>query len=229
MDLSKTLRDLRISHGLSQVELVKKLAEAGYTVSAKAPSKWEHGVSEPSVEQFLGLCEIYDVRDVLAAFCGKESELSGLNEAGRRRVKEYIRLLRADEAFAAEPEMRPVRLRRTIPLYDLPVSAGTGQFLDSSEYELIEVDESVPLSATFAVRISGDSMQPRFTDGQVVYIKPQQTLEHGDIGIFVVNGDAYCKQLGGETGDRLLSLNPAYAPICVNEFTSFRILGKVVG
>lgn len=225
MALSDTLRALRVSRGLSQLELVQRLEQVGCKVSAKAPSKWEHGVSEPSVAQFLGLCEVYEIRDVLAVFRGREDELEALNELGRRRVQEYIRLLRSDGAFAA-----PVRrLVRTIPLYDLPVSAGTGQFLDRSDYELIEVDETVPLSATFAVRVSGDSMEPRFIHRQIIYVKPQQTLEKGEIGVFLLNGDAYCKQLGGGETPQLISLNPAYAPIPVGEYADFRVLGKVVG
>ncbi len=230
MELGKTLRELRVSHGLSQAELAKRLETLGCAVSAKTPSKWERGVSEPSVKQFLGLCEAYGIRDVLSVFCGRAGELDALNEVGRRRVKEYVRLLQGDEAFAAQPPaQRPARLTRTIPLYDLPVSAGTGQLLDSSDYTLIEVDETVPLSATFAVRVSGDSMEPRFIDRQIVYVKPQQTLETGEIGVFLLGGDAYCKVLGGGERPQLLSLNPAYAPIPVNEFASLRVLGKVVG
>ena len=227
MQWSDTLRELRISRGWSQVELVRRLALLGCKVSEKAPSKWEHGVSEPSIKQFLALCAVYEIRDVLEVFCGQAGELAALNEEGRRRVREYIRLLGRDESFAREQEK--ASLRRMIPLYDLPVSAGTGQFLDSSEYTLIEVDEAVPLHATFAVRVRGDSMEPKFTDGQIVYVKPQQTLEHGEIGIFLVDGDAYCKQYGGEAEDMLCSLNPAYAPIRLGEYTAFRILGKVVG
>ncbi len=231
MELGKILRELRLSHGLSQAELAQRLSQTGCPVSAKMPSKWERGVSEPSVEQFLGLCEVYEIRDVLAAFRGRAGELDALNEVGRRRVKEYVRLLQGDEAFAAERQTRrQPRLLRTIPLYDMPVSAGTGQFLDSSDYTLIEVDETVPLSATFAVRVSGDSMEPRFIDRQIIYVKPQQTLEKGEIGVFILGGDAYCKQLGGSPeAPRLLSLDPAYAPIAVDAFAAFRVLGKVVG
>lgn len=231
MELGEILRGLRTSRGISQAELARRLTLLGCAVSAKTPSKWENGVSEPSVEQFLGLCEVYEIRDVLAVFRGREGELDALNEVGRRRVKEYIRLLEGDEAFAAErTEKRPPRLLRTIPLYDMPVSAGTGQFLDSSDYTLIEVDETVPLSATFAVRVSGDSMEPRFIDRQIIYVKPQQTLEKGEIGVFLLGGDAYCKQLGGSAEKpQLISLNPAYAPIPVDAFTALRVLGKVVG
>jgi repressor LexA len=79
------------------------------------------------------------------------------------------------------------------------------------------------------VRISGDSMLPRFVDQQIVYVKPQQTLAPREIGIFILNGEAYCKQLGGENDIRLMSLNGKYEPIIIRENDDFRVLGKVVG
>lgn len=211
------------------MELIRHLADIGCTVSQKAVSRWECGDTEPNIRQFLFLCEIYGVRDALVTFCGKAGLMSGLNSAGKQRVSEYIRLLEGDEDFSAVPRPRPARLLRSIPLYDMPVSAGTGQFLDSSDYELIEVDETVPISATFAVRISGDSMTPRFVDTQIIYIKQQQTLEPDDIGIFILDGDAYCKQLSMSDGKtQLISINSKYPPIEINEYSDLRVLGKVV-
>ena len=227
MELCAVLRKLRAERGWSQIEVCQKLEALGCGASQKALSRWERGSTEPSIPQFLALCELYEVRDVLAVFGGKAAEET-LNPLGQKRVREYIRLLEQDGEFALRPgERQPSRLR-TIPLYDLPVSAGTGQFLDSSDYTLLEVDETVPLSATFAVRIRGDSMLPRFVDRQIVYVKQQQTLEPGEIGIFLLDGDAYCKMLSQEGGAALVSLNPAYKPIPVGEFSELRILGKVV-
>ena len=227
MDLSAILRKLRAERGWSQIEVSQKLEALGCGASQKALSRWERGSTEPSIRQFLALCELYEVRDVLAVF-GDKAPAGALNALGQKRVREYIRLLEQDGEFALHPpEKLPLRLR-TIPLYDLPVSAGTGQFLDSSDYTLLEVDETVPLSATFAVRIRGDSMLPRFQDRQIVYVKQQQTLEPGEIGIFLLDGDAYCKMLSQEDGASLVSLNPAYRPILIREFSELRILGKVV-
>ena len=47
---------------------------------------------------------------------------------------------------------------RKIHLYDIPVSAGTGNFLDEADFETIEVGQEVPESADFGVRITGDSL-----------------------------------------------------------------------
>jgi SOS-response transcriptional repressor LexA len=69
-------------------------------------------------------------------------------------------------------------------------------------------------------------MTPRFIDGQIVFIKEQQVLVVGEIGIFYLNGDAYIKKLGEA---ELISLNDDYEPIQIGEFDSFRVFGKVVG
>ena len=100
------------------------------------------------------------------------------------------------------------------------------EFLDSDASEDLEVDDTVPKEADFAVRVSGDSMEPRFANGQVVFIRKQNVLEVGDIGIFSHNGDAYIKKWGqGE----LISLNPRYLAIQISESDVLNIFGKVVG
>ena len=116
--------------------------------------------------------------------------------------------------------------KRLLRLYDIPVSAGLGSYLDSSDYEMVEVDSLVPDSADYAVRVSGDSMVPRFVDRQIVFIHAQPTLDEGEIGIFCLNSDTYLKRF--ERG-RLISLNPAYDPIQIQDYDDFKVFGKVVG
>ena len=116
--------------------------------------------------------------------------------------------------------------KRLLRLYDIPVSAGQGNYLDDAEYEMIEVDSTVPNSADYAVRVSGDSMMPRFVDRQITFIHEQSVLNEGEIGIFCLNGDAYLKKL--EKG-YLVSLNPAYPPIPIRDYDDLSVMGKVVG
>ena len=113
-----------------------------------------------------------------------------------------------------------------IRIYDAPAAAGTGNLLDSYSYELMPVDDTVPKGADFAVRVSGDSMEPRFVDGQTVFVKEQSVLQVGEIGVFAVDGDAYIKKLGHS---ELLSLNPHYKPIPITEHNTVHTFGKVVG
>lgn len=119
----------------------------------------------------------------------------------------------------------------TRPVYDLPASAGTGQFLDGYSYTNMEFPESaVPPSSTFGVRIAGDSMEPEYFDQDIVFVRQQPTLENGDIGIFVLNGDGYLKQFEiMDDGYSLVSLNSKYPDIHITEGCAIRIVGKVLG
>jgi len=123
-------------------------------------------------------------------------------------------------------ETKPPRILR---LYDIPVSAGSGNFLDDSGYEEIEAPSYVPVAVDFALRVSGDSMNPLIRDGQVIWVKEQEVLENGEIGIFSYSGDVYCKKLIAD-GSRayLRSLNPAYNDIEILDDYGFKVIGKVV-
>lgn len=227
MDISGTLLALRKQLGLSQAEVAEYVTKQGQPIVQTQVSKWEKGERVPDATNFLLLCQLYGVHDVLTVFCDASRADSALNDLGRQRLLEYMRLLQSSNRYVKAPSV--VKRVRSLPLYDLPVSAGTGQFLDSDRYELIDVDDTVPDIATFAVRVSGDSMMPQFANQQVVYVRQQPTLEKGEIGIFIINGDAYCKLLGGDKSVELISINKRYAPIQVRADDELRIVGKVVG
>lgn len=117
------------------------------------------------------------------------------------------------------------------PVFDLPAAAGTGQFLDSYGYtDMSFPADVVPPDSNFGVRIAGDSMEPEFSDGEIVFVKQQPTLNNGDIGIFVLNTDGYLKKFClNENGYTLVSFNPKYEPIEITENDNIRIVGKVLG
>jgi len=230
--LGETLAALRKKKKLSQKELADMLAKKGIAVTNQAISKWESGSSLPNARQFLVLCDLLDVVDIPGVFMGKTDTgfLAGLNNKGRKKVYEYADLLRASGLYSGEDV--PVHLTdiRSLPLYSMAVSAGTGQFLDSSDYELVAVGDDVPLSANYGVRVSGDSMEPEFKDGQIAWVHQQNTLNHGEIGVFLYDGNAYLKRLRARvSGVRLQSLNPNYPDIVVTDPMELRVLGKVVG
>jgi len=117
--------------------------------------------------------------------------------------------------------------RISMPVYDLGASAGTGVFLDNPCYEVISMPEDkLSRKANFALWVSGNSMEPRFHDGDLVLVKIQPNVEIGEIGIFVLNGEGYIKKFGG---DKLVSLNPAYEPIMITEDDAVYCKGKVIG
>lgn len=117
--------------------------------------------------------------------------------------------------------------RRKISLYDLPVSAGVGEFLsESSGTEIFIPDLPKTQEADYALRISGDSMEPKYHSGDVLLVENCDCVEEGELGIFVLDGAGYFKKYGG---DRLISLNGAYAPIMLKDFDRVACCGRVVG
>jgi len=227
--VGQTLAELRRSKKLIQKEVAHKLSAYGIEVSAKTIYNWEKGIALPNAHQFLALCDILDADDVLWQFAEiHKGPYAGLNREGRQKARELIDLLfRIDEYRDDPDEVREVL--RMYHLYDTPVSAGTGNFIDDSGYDVIKAPGYVPDAVDFALRISGDSMTPLLQDGQIIWIREQEVLNNGDIGIFLYNSDVFCKEFVVD-GDKayLRSLNPEYEDIEIKEDFGFRTIGKVV-
>lgn len=163
----------------------------------------------------------------------------GLAEAARRRKAE----LEAAQKTKVKPKPKALPLPLPEPepsddidneaedgfIYldfpDLPVSAGTGVYLHDDYAEQIKVaaDEDT-IRANYALRVAGDSMEPRFYDGDIVLIETQPSVEIGEVGIFIYEGEAYIKQFGG---DCLISLNPKYKDIKITDPNSLYCKGRV--
>ena len=112
--------------------------------------------------------------------------------------------------------------------YDHPASAGTGQYLNDVRVEQIELP--IEVDADFVIPIKGDSMEPDYHDGDLVFIQTSVDLNDGVIGVFNYNGEAYIKQLVIDTEQAYLhSLNPKYKDMPITPETDFRIIGEVVG
>ena len=114
-----------------------------------------------------------------------------------------------------------------INFYDMPSSAGTGIFLDHTHYERRKIRRTAEAErADFAIPITGDSMEPVFHSGDVVLVESCPYVREGEIGIFVLDGDAFIKKYDG---NRLLSLNPQYEPIELSKYETAVCLGRVLG
>ena len=117
--------------------------------------------------------------------------------------------------------------KRSVVLYDLPVSAGVGVFLDSpGTDEIIIPDNERTRDADYALRISGNSMEPKYHDGDVLLVANSDSVEVGELGIFVLDGNGYFKIYGG---DRLVSMNRSYGDILLKDFENISCVGRVVG
>ncbi len=108
--------------------------------------------------------------------------------------------------------------------YDLPVSAGTGEYLDDSTAVIVGLENEPPAGTDYILRIAGNSMEPEFSNGDLVFVRRAEELEYGEIGIFVYSGSVYMKQY---TPEGLRSLNPDYPLIPGSR--DIRCIGLVLG
>ena len=228
--IGSVLAKHRKEQKISQLELAKKLANYKIFVTNAAISAWEKDISVPNAHQFLALCEILRITEIYHEFIGFLSgeSMNRLNDDGVAKVMEYIDLLLLSDRYQKK-EATIIPFRRSIKWSLLSSSAGTGELLDEENFETIEVGEEVPAQADFGLALHGDSMEPRYHDGQAVWVQKTDTLRSGEIGIFYLDGRTYCKKLKNDKdGLFLVSLNKKYEPIRITESNSFKIFGRVL-
>ena len=118
-----------------------------------------------------------------------------------------------------------------IEVFDQPAAAGLGNPVDipPSHTEQYPSDY-VPPKTNFGVLISGTSMEPKIPDGSTVFVQATPALDNGEIGIFVLDGKSYCKQLKKDEETVILhSLNPDAEDVDVPPLSELRTLGRVLG
>lgn len=122
----------------------------------------------------------------------------------------------------------------TIEVYEEPSAAGTGNYVSSAPASHMEQypEADIHSQTDYGVVISGRSMEPKYPDKAVVFVKSTQVVEPGEVGIFLLDGQTYIKQLrvDQKTGSvSLHSLNPEYDDIEVPPYADLRCQGKVLG
>lgn len=193
------------------VELVKKLTE-------------EQGISMSELARRVGTA-----KSAISRY------FNGTREFPLNKVEDFASALHTTPDFLLGMEYESQNQQGLqIPvlgtvLAGIPISAVE----DILDYE--EIDSSFQSQGEFfALRIKGDSMQPKMDDGDVVIVRQQSDANSGDTVIVLVNGDdATCKKLQKtENGIMLVSTNPNYLPMFYsNEEIATKpvvILGKVV-
>lgn len=123
-----------------------------------------------------------------------------------------------------------------VPIYGR-IPAGEPQLAKQNIEGYIPIDPRLlekDLSEYIYLRVVGNSMNQKFQDGDYVLIKIQSTLENGEIGVFLVNGDDATIKRYRQINKQIVLLEPmsddtSYEPITVDlKKTSFKILGKAV-
>ena len=232
MEFHEKIKKRRNELNLSQKNIADKIGVAKSTYSL-----YETGAREPDVEKIKKIAialnttpdDLLDIPSsktpkIDVSFVNKYNSLDKRGkdtidtlldfeyEQSQKRKSEKIIDINALEAYPH------------VPYYDVPASAGTGRYLDYSTMQIVAVNDDVPRNTDYILQVAGDSMEPKFSDGDYVYVSKSSSMSFGDIGIFYFDNNVYIKKY---MADGLKSLNPAYQLIPQSEDIS--CLGKVIG
>lgn len=176
-----------------------------------------------------GRIEERKTHDNLVTVSEKEhiKKYRSLSEHGKKMADTFL-----DMQYEYEKE-ESMKLEEPFPtitktLYGYAPSAGSGNYLPDTidENYIVIPDTPKNRKADYIVEVGGDSMEPEYMNGERVLVKKQDSVEIDEIGVFVVNGDAYIKQF---KSDRLHSLNPKRDDIYFEENQTITCMGKVIG
>ena len=240
MDLKKyigtQIKTFRKSAGFTQDELAKRLNTTKQTIS-----RYEKGDRKANQDMLFELCDIFGVSiddffpsqnesNQPSTTSSIQSIYDQLEPPRQGKVLTYaerqLKEQNEEETKINEVSEKVVQLYG-YDYYDHAASAGTGQYLNDVRVERIELP--VDIDADFVIPIKGDSMEPDYHDGDLVFIQTSVDLNDGVIGVFNYNGEAYIKQLVIDTEQAYLhSLNPDYKDMPITPETDFRIIGEVV-
>lgn len=240
--IGRAIANARREKHLSLAALSALLRTFGVKASPPSISKWETGMTIPNAYQFHALRSALDLGDLLGPEWTPE-----LDDAGLQKLEEYKSDLIATGRYRPRHRTLDAVHYVEMPVSILAVSAGTGEFLDEDSVETVSFPEHlIPAGAELGVRVSGDSMEPVYHDGQIVWMQRCETLRIGEVGIFLYDGCGYLKEYREQEPEEavresfadsdgvvrnqpvLVSYNRRYDPIPVRPDNGFAIAGRVL-
>ncbi len=226
------ISDARHRAGLTQQEVGRALG-----ISKNMVTHWEAGRVKPDLNLIPELCGVLHL--TLEEFFRQPAASDGMSAHELDLLKAYRTLSSRDKLIFECALMKTQELGEEalwarcradfIPMYrnHQTAAAGIAASLDAAEGERVFIRRNrLSERAREIVTVNGDSMRPKYLNGQDVYVETAANLRIGEIGIFVVNGAGYIKQ---RQADRLHSLNPAYPDILLRDTDDVRCYGRVLG
>ena len=225
----KVIREARTRRGITQSELADMLS-----TNKNYVSNWEMGRARPDMNIVPLLCRALGISigSLFGEACapGEDRHLRlyrSLSPEGRHAAD---RMLRALADMEAERRAGDVRGRfRAVYMAEQAAAAGVFNPLEAGgRGEKIWIRRGAQADgADMVVRVSGDSMEPTFRDGDRLLVQRAEEISEGEIGLFVYNGDGLVKEYRREG---LYSHNRAKYPL--RRFLpgdDVRCVGRVTG
>ena len=235
--MKNNFKQLREDNGITQKEFADK-----FSLTLRAWQSYEQGVSEPKYEVLCKIADEFivstdyllgrtDIKAMAGTTPAEQLDVTAAEQEIIRRYTEFpeelrLLLLETIRKLVGLPDA-PEDLRPVIVFtrcHRMKASAGMGYDLDNAdEWRDVRIyDCPEAYQADFAVEVDGDSMEPDYHDGDIVFVKLSEDVPVGAVGLFVHDGKGYIKERGEKY---LISRNPDYPDI----HGECRAVGVVIG
>lgn len=235
MDITKyagtKIKYFREQKSWTQTDLADKLG-----IGKSAVANYEAGTRAPKQDILFALAKTFEVsinEFFPETVVKNKSNIGKIFEQLNQNRQQIVYNFAADQLDQQNSKIHDIddyRQSHTINVYG-SVSAGTGEYLGDGTPEPVTIEGPIP-RFDFAVRVHGDSMQPTFDDGQIIFVNKVENADEVRNNQFVIaeiNGEAFIKKLF-VTADciKLISLNRKYTDITIHDYDDYRIIGVVV-
>ena len=236
MSIGSRIKEARMALNYTQSELAEALE-----ITTGAVANYENEVSIPKPEILYKLMNVlkcdanYLYQDMYNSknndFIISSNEQSlikkyrSLDGYGRKAINNLLEV-EYERCNTVIEEDTPLYI--TKPYYAVGASAGSGEYLfDDLDCTAISLPDT-PLTnkADIVIAVRGHSMEPTYYDGDKLLVKKQSELNIGDIGVFIINGESFVKELGK---GKLISHNKQYQDIYCSDYDNMITVGKVIG
>ena len=156
-------------------------------VSGGAVSTWERGTAEPRM-------------------------------GAVQRISDHLGISKSDIVDDVDSNVEPIKLSSsiTIPVYDrVPAGVPIEAIESIDEYIDVPAEYAKGGKKLFGLKVKGDSMYPKYLDGDIIVVREESDCESGQDCVVYVNGyDATLKKVIKKADHIILQpLNPEYEPI----------------
>lgn len=140
-------------------------------------------------------------------------------QARAAALKEHQKQLEAAE------QIEPI-ITLNQPFAQVAAAEGTGAFLLDSGYDEISVVvNEYTQRANVILKVVGRSMEPEVSNGDRILVRIQPSINVGEIGVFILDGQGYLKEFAE---DRLISLNPDVDDVFIGNLQQVMCYGKFI-
>ena len=216
----KNLKYLRTKNKLEQRDIADLLNKK----SVGTISYWEQGKSEPKHEILNFLADYFgvSVNDLLNSDLANKKRTVNIGDLFRRLTQENkIKTTTYVQQLLHNQENELAKRREAKQLFKIPVyqhiAAGLGWGKEQVDgvVDYFYVEEEPP-KFDFAMIVEGDSMEPKFHDGEIALFRKASQVDDGGIYAVDYQKHNYLKKVyQDEEATRVVSLNPAYQDIVI--------------